>query len=218
MFIGHFAVAFAAKPVAPSLSLGTLFVACELVDLAWPLFLLAGLEHVEIRPGITAFTPLDFVHYPWTHSLAMCAAWAGAFALLYLLVRRNAFAALVLAAVVLSHWPLDFLVHRPDLPLVPGGGARFGLELWSSVPATLALEGALFVAGLAYYLRATRARDRVGRWGLAGLLVVLLAAYAGAAFGPPPPGAQAIAWAGLLGGALTALLGYWVDRHRSMEA
>ncbi|MGH8667627.1 MAG: hypothetical protein ACREUN_09675 [Burkholderiales bacterium] len=218
MFIGHFAVALAAKPVVPSVSLGTLFIACELVDLAWPVFLLTGLERVEIRPGITAFTPLDFVHYPWTHSLAMVAAWSAGLALLYFLLRRNARAALALGAVVASHWLLDFLVHRPDLPLAPGTEERFGLGIWNSVPATLVLEGALFAAALLFYFSRTRALDRAGSWGLWGLLIFLLAAYAGAAFGPPPPGVAAIAWAGLIGGGATALLGYWVDRHRVTEA
>src|SRR3954462_15995830 len=98
MFIGHFAVAFAAKPAAPAASLGTLFLACEWVDLVWPLFLLAGIERVEIRPGVTAFTPLDFVHYPWTHSLLMCAVWAAALGLVYFLSRKNGKAALIAAA------------------------------------------------------------------------------------------------------------------------
>src|SRR5687768_14643530 len=216
MFIGHFAVAFAAKPLAPTTSLGTLFVACELVDLVWPVFLLIGLEQVEIRPGITAFTPLDFVHYPWTHSLAMAAAWALAFGLPVFLLRGRR-AALVVAAVVLSHWFLDFLVHRPDLPLAPGAAQRFGLGIWNSIPATLLLEGTLFAAALLFYLGRTRAADRAGSWGLWLTVALLLAAYAGAAFGPPPPAVGAIAWAGLLGGALTAALGYWVDRHRRLE-
>jgi hypothetical protein len=218
MFIGHFAVAFAAKPAAPTVSLGTLFIACELVDLAWPVFLLLGLEAVEIRPGVTAFTPLDFVHYPWTHSLVMAAAWAAGLGVLYFLLRRNSRAALILGLVVLSHWFLDFLVHRPDLPLAPGAEARFGLGRWNSVAATLLLEGALFVAALLFYFGRTRAVDRVGRWGLWALLLFLLAAYAGAAFGPPPPSVAAVAWAGLVGGALVASLGYWVDRHRAMES
>ena len=218
MFIGHFAVAFAAKPAAPSASLGTLFLACEWVDLAWPAFLLAGLERVEIRPGVTAFTPLDFVHYPWTHSLLMCAVWAAGFGLLYFLMRSNRRGALVVAAVVLSHWFLDFLVHRPDLPPTPWSATRAGLGLWNSIPATLAIEAGLFAAALAFYLRRTRALDRIGRWGLVGVVVFLLAAYVGAAFGPPPPSVEAIAWAGLIGGAVTALLGFWVDRHRTMAA
>jgi hypothetical protein len=218
MFIGHFAVAFAAKRAAPSVSLGTLFFACEWVDLVWPVFLLAGLERVEIRPGITAFTPLDFVHYPWTHSLLMCAVWAAAFGLLHLLTRQNGKAALVVAAVVLSHWFLDLVAHRPDLPLAPGSEARFGLGLWRSIPATLALEAALFAAALLFYCKGTRALDGIGRWGLWAIVFFLLAAYLGAAFGPPPPSVAAIAWAGLIGGALTGLLGYWVDRHRAMRA
>jgi uncharacterized membrane protein YhaH (DUF805 family) len=218
MFIGHFAVAFAAKPAAPSSSLGTLFFACEWVDLVWPAFLLAGLERVEIRPGVTAFTPLDFVHYPWTHSLVMCAAWAAAFGLLYFLVRKDRLAAWILAAVVLSHWFLDSIVHRPDLPLAPWSELRWGLGLWNSIPATLALEAALFAAALAFYVRRTQAVDRIGSWGLWLIVLVLIAAYLGAAFGPPPPNVEAIAWAGLIGGALTAALGYWVDAHRTMAA
>jgi len=216
VFIGHFAVAFAAKPAAPSVSLGTLFFACQWVDLVWPLFLLAGLERVEIRPGITAFTPLDFVHYPWTHSLAMGAVWAAAFGLLYLSTRRNGKAALIVAAVLLSHWFLDLVAHRPDLPLAPGSETRWGLGLWNSIPATLLVEVSLFVAGVVLYVRRTRALDRIGRWGLWALLLFLAAAYVGAAFGPLPPSVEAIAWAGLIGGALTGFLGFWIDRHRAM--
>ena len=216
MFIGHFAVAFAAKPAAPSVSLGTLFFAGQWVDLVWPLFLLAGLERVEIKPGITAFTPLDFVYYTWTHSLAMGVVWAAAFGLLYLSIRRNGQAALILAAVVLSHWFLDLVAHRPDLPLAPWSGTRWGLNLWSSIPATLIVEVSLFVAGVAVYLWRTRPLDRIGHWGLWVLLIFLAAAYLGAAFGPPPPNVEAIAWAGLIGGAVTAFLGYWIDRHRAM--
>jgi membrane-bound metal-dependent hydrolase YbcI (DUF457 family) len=218
VFLGHFAVAFAARPAAPSVSLGTLFLACELVDLIWPVFLLIGWEHVAIRPGITAFTPLDFVHYPWTHSLLMCALWAAAFGLLYLLIRGNRRGAVVVGAGVLSHWLLDFLVHRPDLPLAPFSETRWGLGIWNSIPATLAIEGALFTAALAYYVRRTRPVDGAGKWGLLGIVLFLIAAYLGAAFGPPPPSVQAIAWAGLTGGIITALLGYWLDRHRALRS
>jgi hypothetical protein len=218
MFIGHFAVAFAAKPPAPTVSLGTLFLACEWVDLVWPVFLLAGIERVEIRPGVTAFTPPDFVHYPWSHSLFMSAVWAAAFGLLYFVARKDRKAALVVAAVVLSHWFLDLAVHRPDLPLLPGTEARWGLGLWNSVPATLLLEAVLFLVALAFYMKRTRAMDRIGSRGLWLIVLLLAAAYLGASFGPPPPSVEAIAWAGLIGGAVTALLGYWVDRHRTMAA
>jgi len=214
VFIGHFAVAFAAKRAAPSVSLGTLFVACELVDLVWPLFLLIGIERVRIDPGNTAFTPLDFIHYPWTHSLLMVVLWAAFLGLFYLVARKNVRAAILIGAVVLSHWFLDALAHRPDLPLAPGGEARVGLGLWNSVAATLAVEGLMFAAGLVLYVRLTRAKDRAGAIGLWALVAVLLASYAGAAFGPLPPSVETVAWAGIAGGALTAAWGYWVDRHR----
>ena len=218
MFIGHFAVAFAAKPVAPNVSLGTMFVACELVDVVWPVFVLLGIESVAIKPGATAFTPLEFVHYPWTHSLLMCALWGLALAGLYWLARRDVRAALILGAVVLSHWVLDAIVHQPDLPIVPGGDARVGLGLWNSIPGTLMLEGAIFAAGIAIYLAHTCARDGIGRWGLWATLAFLVAAYVGASFGPPPPSVEVIAWTGLVGGVLTGALGYWIDRHRMMKA
>lgn len=214
MFIGHFAVAFAAKRAAPTVSLGTLFVACELVDLIWPVFVLLGIETVRISPGITAFTPLDFIYYPWTHSLAMGVVWGFLFALLYVVFRKNIRSAVIVGAVVLSHWFLDALVHRPDLPLVPGGAVRIGLGLWNSIPATLAVEGLMFAAALFFYLLGTRARDRIGGIGLWALIALLLAAYGGAAFGPPPPDVATVAWAGIIGGIVTGLAGYWVDRHR----
>jgi hypothetical protein len=215
MFIGHYAVALAAKRATPEISLGTLFLACQLVDGVWPAFLLLGIEQVEIRPGDTAFTPLAFVHYPWTHSLLMCAVWAAALGAAYRLVRPDTRAAIVVGIVVLSHWLLDAIVHRPDLPLVPGGDARIGLGLWNSIPGTLIAEGALFAAALVLYLRFTRARDRTGIVAFWALISFLVVAYLGAAFGPPPPSVQALAWTGLAGWLFVAW-GYWMDRHREV--
>jgi uncharacterized membrane protein len=214
MFIGHFAVAFAAKRVAPEVSLGTLFLAAQLADLVWPTLVLLGVERFEIRPGITAVTPLDFVHYPYSHSLVGMALWALALAAVYFAVRRRARAALILAAVVLSHWLLDFATHRPDMPLTIGGSERFGLGLWHSVGATAAVEGALFALCLWIYVRATRARDRVGRWALVGLIAFLVVIYVANLFGPPPPSVAAVAWSAQAIWLLVAW-GYWIDRHRS---
>jgi hypothetical protein len=214
VFIGHFALAFAAKRAAPAASLGTLVLAAQFLDGLWPVFVLAGIERVEIAPGITAVTPLDFVSYPYSHSLLATAVWAGLFGGTYLAVRRNSGAALVLAALVLSHWLLDAASHRPDMPLVPGGGTRVGLGLWNSLPATLAVEGLLFAGCLWSYLSFTRANDRTGSLSLWTLVVVLLLAYLGAVFGPPPPSVDAVAYSGLLGWGFVAW-GYWIDRHRS---
>jgi hypothetical protein len=214
MFIGHFALAFAAKRVAPTISLGTLVLAAQLADLVWPVLLLAGIERVEIRPGATAVTPLEFVHYPYSHSLLALLGWGAGVGLAYMLARRSgAWLGVVLAALVLSHWLLDLVAHRPDLPLTPWGAQRLGFGLWHSLPATLVLEAALFACGVALYLDVTRPLDRTGRWACWALVAFLAVTYAGNLFGPPPPSASAVAWAGLAMWLLVAWA-YWIDGHR----
>jgi hypothetical protein len=215
MFIGHYGVGFAGKRFAPRVSLGTLILSAQLLDLLWPIFLLLGLEHVRIDPGNTQATPLDFYDYPITHSLVGALGWAAALGLVYFAIRRYAKGAWIVGACVASHWFLDAVVHRPDLPLVPGGAARIGSGLWNSLPATLAVELATLALGLALYLRATRALDRVGRWALWSLVLVLVGVWLGALLGPPPPSARAVALTGL-GGWLFVLWGYWIDRHRQV--
>ena len=175
--------------------------------------LLAGLEHVEIAPGDTAFTPLAFIDYPISHSLLTCVVWAVVFGAVYYLVRRYMAGAVMVGALVVSHWVLDAATHRPDLPLYPGSATYVGFGLWRSIPATLIVECTMFVAGIGLYVASTRARDRTGVVALWSLIVVLFAAYLAAAFGPLPPSVDAIAYSGLLGW-LTVAWGYWIDRHR----
>ena len=215
MFIGHHAAALAAKRVAPRVSLGTLFAAALLVDLIWPVLLLLGLEHVRIAPGITAFTPLDFYDYPITHSLLAVLGWSVAAAVLYRLLRKSTPDALVVGAAVLSHWVLDFVTHRPDLPLWPGG-PKVGLGLWQSVPGTIVVEVSIFLVTLAMYLRMTRARDRTGSIALWTLVAFLAVVYAANLASPPPPDANAIGWVGLAQW-LFVPWGAWIDRHRDVH-
>ena len=212
MFIGHFALGLAAKRAAPRQSLATLFAAAQLADLLWPVLVFAGVEHVRIDPGNTAMTPLDFVSYPWSHSLATLIVWAVLFAFVFAREPSRA-TPWVLMGLVVSHWVLDFVTHRPDMPLYPGG-PRAGLGLWNSVAATVVVEIAMFAAGLWVYLGATRARDAIGRWATAALVVVLLASYAGNLFGGPPPSVDAIVIVGVIGGAILLALSAWADAHR----
>jgi membrane-bound metal-dependent hydrolase YbcI (DUF457 family) len=212
VFVGHFGVGLAAKALAPRVSLGSLFLAAQLIDLLWPTLLLLGIERVRIAPGITAVTPLDFEHYPITHSLLGAALWALALSVLYVFLTRYRRGALVVFFLVVSHWVLDLIVHRPDLPLYPGS-AKFGLGLWNSVPWTLLVEFAILAMGAALYVRCTKAVDRAGVWGFWSLIVFLLVIQFGNIFGQPPPNVAAIAWVGQAQW-LLVLWGYWVDRHR----
>ncbi len=212
MFLGHYAVALAAKKVAPRVSLGTLFIAAQFVDLLWPILLIAAIEHVRIDPGNTAFTPLDFYDYPISHSLMAVIIWALLFGALYYSLRRDQRGAQLIVLCVFSHWVLDWLTHRPDLPLWPGG-PRLGLGLWNSIAGTLLFESSLFIAGVALYAGATRAKDRAGVYGFRALVGALTLIYALNARGAPPPNTQVLA---LVGNAawLFAVWAYWIDRHR----
>lgn len=214
MFIGHFAAAMAAKRVVPGVSLGWLFAACQLPDLVWPFLLLTGAESARIEPGNTAFTPLAFDHYPWSHSLLMVLLWAAALAAVYRMRGGFARGALVVGVLVASHWVLDWITHRPDMPLLPGGGPKLGLGLWNSVSATLAVEYLAFALGAWLYTRATAARDRTGRWAWWTLVAFLAIIHLTNAFAEPPPSMTAVAIGGL---AIWLLVwwGAWADRHRA---
>jgi hypothetical protein len=214
MFIGHFGLAFGVKKTAPAVSLGALFAACQFADLLWPTLLLLGYERVAIQPGVTRFTPLDFVSYPYSHSLVALGVWGVAFGAIYTVLRRpRASTFPILALLVVSHWLLDYLTHRPDMPITIRGADRVGLGLWNSIPGTLAVEVAIFAAGLAMYVRATAPRDRIGSLGLWSLVGFLLVVYLAAAFGPPPPTPAALAWSAQSLW-LLVVWGYWVDNHR----
>jgi len=213
MFLGHYAVGFAAKRAAPRASLGVLIAAAGLADLLFPVFSLAGWEQVRIEPGATAVAPFAFI-YPLSHSLLTGVGWAVLFAALYWVWTRYLAGAVTIALAVVSHWLLDLVTHRPDLPLYPGGATLAGLGLWNSVAGTVAVEGLLFVAGVWVYAAMTRPRDRTGRyafWSFVALLVVL---YAASLLGPPPPSVTAMAVVGLSAW-LFVFWAAWFDRHRT---
>jgi hypothetical protein len=208
MFIGHIAVGLAATRFVPRVRLATWIAAAQFVDLLWPICLLAGLEHVRIVPGITAFTPLDFYDYPITHSLVGGLVWSVVLAAACRARGVRSRDALCVGAVVPTHWILDVATHRPDVPVLPHG-PYLGLGLWNSIPATLFVELTMFVAGLMLYVTARPpGASRVSFW---LLVVFMLVAYFSAAFGPPPPNERVLAWTAL---ALWLLLpwAWWADR------
>jgi hypothetical protein len=214
MFIGHFAVAFAAKKVAPKASLGTMVLAAAFLDVVWPVLVLAGIERFRIVPGFTAINPFDFTHYPWSHSLLMTGVWALAFGLAYFALTRDRAGAVWVGVVVASHWVLDFVSHVPDMPLYPGGGERLGLGLWRSIPATFAVEGIMFAAGIALYVQATRAKDRIGVIAWWGMVVLLLALYIPGPWASRPPSESTVAIFGIIALLIFGPWAYWIDRHR----
>lgn len=214
MFIGHFAAGFALKRFAPQTNLGWLVAAVCLLDMLWPFFLLAGLEKVEIDPGNTAFTPLNFISYPYTHSLAMAVVWSAVFGGIYFAITRYRAGAIAVAVGVVSHWFLDLFVHRADLPLYPGS-EKYGLGIWNSVPATLVLELVMFAVGIWIYMQVTRARDRVGTYVLWVYVTILFLSYIGNLFSPPPTNTTALIFFVPVVWVYVALAA-WADRHRDL--
>jgi hypothetical protein len=213
MFIGHYAVALAAKRAAPRTSLGTLFLAVQLADMLWPVLLILGWEQAHFVPGPNPFLTLWLDSIPISHSLLTLIAWGVLFATVYRMRTGYAQGAMVVALAVVSHWLLDFVTHRPDMPLYPGG-PKLGLGLWNSVAGTVIIEAVMFAAGTWIYLRTTRARDAVGRYGLGALLALLGLSYAGSLLSGAPPSMRAIEIGGIIFGWLFVGWAAWVDHHR----
>ena len=213
MFIGHYALALAAKRLAPRTSLGTLFVAPTLADLLWPVLLLLGWEHAHVVPGPNPLLTLWLDEIPWSHSLLTLVAWGAVFGFLYKARGGDQRAAIVIGVLVVSHWVLDFVTHRPDMPLYPGG-PKLGLGLWNYPIADVIVETALFLWGIAVYARVTRARDHIGRWGFWALIGLIAGSYYGTLFAPTPTDMRALAIFGIIFAWLFVIFAWWVDRHR----
>lgn len=213
MFLGHFGAGLAAKAIDQKPSLGTYFMAAQFIDLIWPVFLIFGIERVSIDPGNTVVTPLNFIYYPFTHSLAGVLFWALTFSLVYYLIKHRKKAAILMAVLVFSHWVLDLLVHKPDLPIIGGSGPKLGIGAWNSLILTLVLEFSILGIGTYLYIKTTRNSTRKGLILLLSLVIFLIFVYTMNIFGPPPPDADAIGYIGLSQWLLVAW-GYWIDKNR----
>jgi hypothetical protein len=216
MFIGHFAVGFAAKRFAPVTSAGFLLTAPQLADVLWPVFLLLGWEQMRIDPGNTRFTPFDLVSYPWSHSLLMLLVWAAVSGAVYYLWTSYRAGAIAIAIGVVSHWILDWVTHRPDMPLYPGG-AHYGLGLWNSIAGTMVVELAMLAAGVWIYATTTRAKDRIGRWAFIAYVALLLVIYIADRFSTPPDNVAQVAWTGVAAAVVFIPWAWWFDRHREVR-
>lgn len=214
MFIGHFAAAFAAKKIDNRPSLGINFMAAQWLDLLWPVLLLTGTEKVEINIDPNAPVPLRFAEYPVSHSLLTVLGWSVLFGLCYFIFKKNWRGALTVAALVLSHWFLDLLVHVPDLPITPFTGIKVGLGLWNFKYLELLIEILLFALGIYLYFQSTKANNKKGNMGLWALVIFLLLIQLMNAFGPPPPAVQPVAIMGISQW-LFVIWAWWIDSNRS---
>jgi hypothetical protein len=222
MFIGHYGIAFALKRAEPKLSLGTLFIAVQFPDLLWGIFLLLGWEHARIVPGYTAVTPLEFLNYPISHSLVGVISWSVVAAALYYSwptrdTSRHWQAAAVVGLAVFSHWPLDVLVHLPDLPLMGSDSTKLGFGLWNNRVATLAAEALVFGAGLALYVARGSHRHPVRAGRVLVVVLLLVGTYLASVYGPPPPSMTIVAVSDIVFILAIGALAGWADRRATNE-
>jgi len=192
VLVGHFAAAFAAKRVEPALSLGTLVLGAMLADVLAFTLVASGIERFRIATDVQR-NRLIGENIVYSHSLLMDILWGAFFAGAYYLWRRRARGAFILFAVVVSHWVLDVVSHRPDMPLAPGIPGRLGLGLWNSIPATLLVEGGPWLVAIVFYVRATRATKRTGIYAFWAGIVILTLAWIGNISAPPSAGGSGVA-------------------------
>jgi len=223
VFVGHYGVSFAAKSVEKTIPLWVLFLAVQLLDVFWSILVLLGVEKVRIVPGITASNPLDLYYMPYTHSLVAALLWSLGAYVAYCLIRpfgASPRAALLVAVAVLSHWALDLVVHRPDLPIYDDT-LKVGLGLWNYRAPACLLEIAVLFGGMFLYLRSTAATTGLGRstapgrYGLPVFGVVMLIVQAVVLFGAPPPSGRAAAVLALACYLLFAATAGWLEHRRA---
>jgi hypothetical protein len=207
MYVGHYGVSFVAKRADDSIPLWVLFVAVQLLAIVWAPLVLLDVEKVRIVPGFTATNPLDLYYMPYTHSLVAALGWSAVAAIAYRLLcrRSSARASFLVGLAVFSHWILDFVVHRPDLPLYDDT-AKVGLGLWDRPTLAFGLEATVLLVGLRLFLSHRPARS--AQWVVFGLAMLGIQAYI--FFGPPPASGAAIAATALGSYGFFALVAWWL--------
>jgi hypothetical protein len=220
MNIGHYGVSLALKKADKKISLGLLFFAAQFIDILWAVLVLLGIERAEIVPGITVANPIDYVYYPFSHSLVASLLWSGAVYILFRILpaksgSQQSKVALVMAVAVLSHFFLDLLIHRPDLPVSVGDSPTLGLGLWNFVLASYVVEGLIFFGGLWVYMRVTTGATFAGKYGMLIFAAFLFITNLLNLFSTPPPDSQTLAVFSLTTYLLSIGIAFWLDRKRS---
>jgi len=223
MFVGHYGVAFAAKRASPRLPLGLLFLAVQLLDVLFAVFVFLGIEKLRIVHGFTAYNPYDLYWMPYTHSLAGALVWSVLAGWIFWLAsrrlprRERRIASAVLAGAVFSHFVLDVPMHTPDMALWPGADApKIGLGLWNHPVASVLAELVVLVAGGWIYLRGSQARSRFARIGTVVFSVFLVALTVSTPFQSDPTSARAFAVTALAAYFALAIVAGLVDRGRAV--
>lgn len=212
MFIGHFGLALAAKKTAPKISLGTLFISFQFLDLVWPTLLLLNVEHVAIHPEETGNRVLEFSDYPYTHSLLFAVLWSLLFGAVYYLIKRDVKGAVILGLGVVSHWFLDLIVHFHDLPIFPGTSPMVGFGVWKSLVVTSILEALFFGGGIILYLKSVTFITMTGRIVFWFLIAFLISVHIWSIFAPAPKSVSELAWSAEFQWLFVALA-FWADRN-----
>jgi hypothetical protein len=216
MFVGHYGPSLAAKAAKNCIPLWILFIAVQLLDVFWSIFVLLGIEKVRIVPGITVTNPLDLYYMPYTHSLGGAMLWSIAAGIAYYVFRKadGRLAAAFVGTAVFSHWVLDWLVHRPDLPLYDNS-FKVGLGLWNYPVFAFALEIVVLFSGMYLYMKSTKPVARGGRFAIVIFGFVMLVFQAFVFLRPPPTSDKAAAVTLLVFYCAFAGIPYWLERKRA---
>lgn len=213
MFVGHYGPAFALKRAVPEASVSVLGAAVQLVDIAWAILIFAGIEQVRIVPGFTESNALDLHFIPYTHGLISTVLWSVGGGLIAGLLTRSRRVFVAVALAIASHWILDLLTHRPDLPIY-GDEMKVGLGLWNYRWPAFAAEILSLGAGIVFYVRGSRPRDAIGRFGPGVLFVALTGAQLFNLLVAPTETPNATAAGALLSYLAIPVAMATVDRHR----
>ncbi|MCE9599853.1 MAG: hypothetical protein K8S54_17975 [Spirochaetia bacterium] len=218
MFIGHYSASFALKRLDSRVPIFLLMIGVQFMDFLFMVFILFGVERMEIVPGFTEVNAFVLSYMPYSHSLVAALFWSVVYgAACAFLIKKLGFvrALLICGAAVFSHYILDVLVHTPDMPILSGTGMKLGLGIWKNRIATIIVEGAfLSLAWFAYIRMSQPGPGAVGKYGASVFFGFLVALTVATPFMPVPKTIFELSAQALAGYVIIALLARWIDSKR----